>query len=308
MVLSVLERRIVDFARDATTGDFGELALAVFAYQFERLPAYRRHCEMLGVVPATASDWRAIPPVETRAGSEFGATQVSEPSAFQRALLRVAVPDLFAADRLWLMIQATGSGTLPLIDALAHEAPSGSFLSHGKRLDAKGLRSWLGTRQRDRRPVALVATPAGCLSLVQLLERRCLKFRLPPGSAAIRLATIENAADVSADAEWHAPLAEVLGLPTEGCRQMICGPAFSTALLEAPNGPHGVFRLPHWVRATSVDSTHIAILDLAALAGPAGPAEPAELVQIETPAHRIERVAVRVDSDRSGNGQNLVLI
>src|SRR5262245_3161308 len=47
------------------TGDgaFEELALAAFAFQFERIEPYRRMCAARGATPATITDWREVPPV-----------------------------------------------------------------------------------------------------------------------------------------------------------------------------------------------------------------------------------------------------
>ncbi|MBC7980155.1 MAG: hypothetical protein H7Y36_06290 [Armatimonadetes bacterium] len=46
-------------------GCFEELALAVFAYQFEKNPPYRRYCEALGRVPEKVASWLEIPAVPT---------------------------------------------------------------------------------------------------------------------------------------------------------------------------------------------------------------------------------------------------
>jgi hypothetical protein len=41
--------------------DFGEVALALFARQYERCAPYRRYCDARGKTPATVRDWREIP-------------------------------------------------------------------------------------------------------------------------------------------------------------------------------------------------------------------------------------------------------
>lgn len=304
MSARALEQRILDFVHDADTAGFGDLALALFAQQFESLSGYRKHCETLGVAPAAISDWREIPAVDAGTMPRAEPLESSPSRGFRHALLRAALADLLGAAPLWLVIDdgsAAEGNAAPLIDMLAGEAPQGSFSSSGQRLDAKLLRSWLGARQRDRRPALIIAAPSGYLSLTQLLERRSLKFRLPPGSAAFGMVpiatvtdtgTVTDVGDVGDASSWSASLAECLGLYPEACRRVICGPASSTPLVEVAERPSGSFRLPHWVRARVLDSARLAILDLASLAAP---------------AHRIERVTARVDTDSGGDRQTLVL-
>ena len=46
---------------------FDELALAAFAFQFERIEPYRRLCEGRGATPGSVTDWRQVPPVPAAA-------------------------------------------------------------------------------------------------------------------------------------------------------------------------------------------------------------------------------------------------
>ena len=56
---------------------FDELALELFALQFERLSVYRRFCQARGVTPETISAWVDIPAVPTAAFKEFEFTSLS---------------------------------------------------------------------------------------------------------------------------------------------------------------------------------------------------------------------------------------
>ena len=53
---------------------FNELALEVFAFQFENNPVYRRFCEGRGVRPGAPIGWRDIPAIPTTAFKEFEVT------------------------------------------------------------------------------------------------------------------------------------------------------------------------------------------------------------------------------------------
>jgi hypothetical protein len=296
MVPEALEQRILDFVRNADTDDFGELALALFEQQFENLTSYRRRCAALGSTPSSITDWREIPRVDARESDEYGNSEAGAPpeptrrAEFQRALVRAALVEICIPGPVWLVIDTRSTANAdPVIDALAGEAPTDSLISRGQRLDAKQLRSWLGARQRDRRPVQILTAAAGYASLIELLERRGLKFRLPPGSKALCLTPIRTAAI----AFWNDALGPHLGLGPEARRRVLCGQASSTPLLEQTGGPGGSFRLPHWVRVTSRGSGSLAILDLAL---------------VDTPAHRIEPVAARVLGEGEGSGGTLVLV
>ena len=49
---------------------FERLALALFAFQFEHCPPYRRFCEGRGHTPRSVRSWRAVPPVPAGAFKE----------------------------------------------------------------------------------------------------------------------------------------------------------------------------------------------------------------------------------------------
>ncbi len=278
----VLERRILDFAHNAGAGDFGELALELFESQYDSLPGYRRHCEALGKTPASIVDWREIPQVGK---GDFGASATS--TEFAREIVGTSLPELFTPDAISLVVDTeSDAGTEAVMETLAGEAPRDSLVSRGSRLDAKELRSWLGARQRDHRPVRVFAAAAGFANLVDLLERRALKFRLPPGSEAFCLTPTEAAEAAS----WDPSLAVRLGLAPETYRRVLCRRATSTPLLGSTGAMGMWFRLPHWARVTSSDAQHSAILDLAS---------------IDTPAHRVEPGPARIEAD--GESQTLVL-
>src|SRR5262245_47744451 len=59
--------RSPDAPPDNRDSRFEELALAAFAYQFDRIERYRAHCERLGKTPATVASWRDVPLVPAAA-------------------------------------------------------------------------------------------------------------------------------------------------------------------------------------------------------------------------------------------------
>src|SRR5262245_20318658 len=66
----VITDRISRFVQSPAAPDaesFDELALAAFAFQFERIAPYRRLCAGRGVTPASVADWRQVPMVPAAA-------------------------------------------------------------------------------------------------------------------------------------------------------------------------------------------------------------------------------------------------
>ncbi len=64
-----LQTKILAWIRgaDGVFASFGEAALELFRFQFERNPAYRRYAEALGKAPETVMTWQQIPAVPTDA-------------------------------------------------------------------------------------------------------------------------------------------------------------------------------------------------------------------------------------------------
>ena len=59
--------RVIRFLTSPESASFEELALAAFAWQFERVEPLRRLCERRGLSPRTVTDWRQVPLVPTAA-------------------------------------------------------------------------------------------------------------------------------------------------------------------------------------------------------------------------------------------------
>jgi hypothetical protein len=69
-----ITQRVLDFIAQPAEQDFNELALAVFAYQFEHNLPYQRFCLNRGHTPETFTRWQDIPAVPTVAFKELDLT------------------------------------------------------------------------------------------------------------------------------------------------------------------------------------------------------------------------------------------
>jgi hypothetical protein len=212
----MLVERIARFIADPAGDRFEELALAVFAFQHERVDPYRRLCDGRGVSPATVRDWREVPAVPALAMKRlalhagepvevFRSSGTSAGDAGPRSTHYQPYPDLYrqAVDcsfpRFCLPRLRTPAPMLSLVPP-REQAPDSSLAfmaahvldrwgaadsttAFGERgVDVPRARSWLAARQREGRPALVFATSFALAQLLDALARRFLHFRLAPGS------------------------------------------------------------------------------------------------------------------------------
>ena len=202
------------FIRDPASATFETLALAVFAHQFESIPAYRRVCEHRGATPATVLDWRDIPPVpalafkhlELRCGppertfASSGTTQGTERrsrhalpdlrlyhAAALAGLKEFLFPDLAAMRILSLIPSAQDLPESSLAQmvawALAAFGAAGSAtFARQERFDFAGLGDALRSSERDGHPVCIMTTTGALIRFFDHCRDAGWSFRLSHSS------------------------------------------------------------------------------------------------------------------------------
>ena len=206
--------RVLDFIHDVRSGDFEQLALAVFAHQFESVSAYRRVCEQRGRTPATVQDWRDIPPVPALAFKHVElccapAERVfltSGTSAGPEQRGRHMLPDL----RLYHAAALAGLRTFVFPDIerlrIASLVPSvaerpHSSLAHmmgwaiaafgstdsavfavAERFDFAAFGDVLRQSERDGGPLCIMTTTGALIRFLDHCRDQAWAFRLPHGS------------------------------------------------------------------------------------------------------------------------------
>jgi hypothetical protein len=127
----------------------------------------------------------------------------------------------------------------------------GSAWALGRRgVDARLVRSWAGARQREGRPVLVLATTFALADLVAGLARMGLRFRLPAGSAVFETGGLKGHQREVAPGELAAALAERLGVPPQAVVREygmteLTSQLYTRSLLGGD--PH-LYVAPHWVR------------------------------------------------------------
>ena len=279
----MLVERVSRFVAAPDGEAFEALALAAFAFQHERIPAYRRLCEARGASPATVREWRDVPavpalafktlelhadaPLETFRSS--GTTQGGAPSVHLHPY-----PDLYretiecSFPRFCLPTLRTPAPALSLIPD-REQAPDSSLafmVAHvldrwgaadsctafsARGVDVPRARSWLAARQREGRPVLLLATSFALAALLDALERRYLHFRLAPGSVIFETGGYKGRHQELGRAELLARVETWLGVAAgqvvrEYGMTELTSQCYTGVLL---GGDPERFLAPHWMRA-----------------------------------------------------------
>lgn len=280
----MLTDRVSAFIRGEPGETFDQLALALCRLGCERNPLWRKLCDERGVRPAAVPDWREIPPLPM-AGPDGPAA----PELDSRPLAAVVDHSPAAA---WLR-EMGGPPVLSLVPAdenpadpvatftaarlLAGRAADDSVAMGSRGVEPARVRGFLSARQRDRRPALILATPATLGRLLEGLERRGLRFRLPPDSRVVVLG-----GDGQDGRPPFGPLTEALAVPATALlrERSLAGLLSRLHTGHDEMGEPRPWQTPPWVRARvldpatlaeSADGTEgrLAVLDLATLGSPA---------------------------------------
>lgn len=283
--------RISRFLSDPAGATFDELALAVFAFQYERIEPYRRLCDGRGVTPGGISDWRQVPVVPAAAFRRLRLAAAAEREVFRSSgtsggdaarsvhyhpfpeLYRQAVDASFprfclpagAVPPLPMLSLVPSRELLPdsslafMIDHVlarfAAPAPE-SAAAIGKRgVEVVAARSWAGARQRSGRPALVLATSLALAQWLDALERQDLRFRLPAGSAVFETGGYKGRAGEVSPARQAERLWKRLGLPAGAVvREYGMTELTSQCYTRSlAGGDPDLFVAPHWVRVRVLD-------------------------------------------------------
>ena len=283
--------RISRFLSDPASATFEELALAVFAYQYERIEPYRQLCDGRGVAPGGISDWRQVPAVPAAAFRRLRLAAAAEREVFRssgtsggdgaRSVHYHPFPELYrqtvdaSFPRFCLppgvpppvpMLSLVPSRQLlpdsslafmidHVLSRFAAPAPE-SAAAFGKRgVEVIPARSWAGARQRAGRPAVVLATSLALAQWLDALERQDLRFRLPAGSVVFETGGYKGRAGEVSPARQAERLLERLGLPAGAVvREYGMTELTSQCYTRSLAGgdPH-LFVAPHWVRVRVLD-------------------------------------------------------
>lgn len=214
-----IEPRVLDFIREpGSEVELNELALAVFAYQYEHIPVYRRFCERRGVEPGHIERWEDIPALPADA-FKHGLDAAERPYVFlssgttagpeqrsRHAVKSLATYEASALAHFRAMVLADEPGSLAtlVIGPTAGSHPHSSLgrmfswcvdlCSNGDTLiafDAEGrcdvaaAVQWLGEKSRGTAPVLILAVTSALTAVFEALRDRHGPCRLPADSRIV---------------------------------------------------------------------------------------------------------------------------
>ena len=232
---------------------FNEVALRVFAYQYERNAPYAAYCDRRGRTPATIAHWTHAPAVPTAAFKEV--TLSTGPAAEAEAVFRTSGTTRGAEQRgtHWVMDVSLyhlslipnftacvlPDGALPLMVSLmpsAHEMPDSSLahmidvvvnrlggdgsthcasVEHG--IDTARLAGTLRDAERAGTPVCLLGTSFAYVRWLDELSTANERFRLPAGSRLMDTGGYKGHGREVDELSLRGMYTDLLGIPESHC-------------------------------------------------------------------------------------------
>ena len=274
-------------------GEFNELALRLFAYQFANNRPYRLLAERRGRTPATVSHWRELPAVPIAAfketllaaepvegAVEFNSSGTTRPEHRSRhfhrdltlynlnAQLNFKAHVLPDRDSLPLLVLFPPRDELPN-SSLAHwltlmverfGAPGSDwFVSNAAGLDAPRL---LKRLHEASEPVGVLAASFGLVHFLEHCQEQRVRVALPPGSRVMDTGGYKGRSREYGRDELYAMVTEYLGVPASHIVNMYGMTEHGTQFLDAvlrdhlANGGQPPVRykvVPPWARTLVVD-------------------------------------------------------
>ncbi|MCB1055553.1 MAG: hypothetical protein KDD11_08585 [Acidobacteria bacterium] len=242
---------ITRFLDDPTSGDFDELALVAFEFQYRRIDAYRRLCDARGATPATVRRWQDVPAVPASAFKTLPLAAAPSRRAFRssgttagprrRSVHYQPFPQLYesAVDASFpvfcLPATLTAGGTPPMLSLIptSRQVPDSSLSFMIDRVlarwggadsatafglsgvDTAAATAWAKERAAGERPVLVLATALALLQWLERLRADRLHLALPAGSVVFETGGFKGREREVTRAELLALLEEGLAVPPE---------------------------------------------------------------------------------------------
>jgi Acyl-protein synthetase, LuxE len=281
----VILERVTRYLTSPEADSFDDLALAAFAYQFENIQPYRLLCQRRGLTPETTADWRRVPPVPAAAFKTLTLAAAPAAEVFrssgttgeQRSVHHQPFPDLYrrVIDASFPRFCLPYGGPLPILSLIPsreqlpdsslsfmadhilarYGAPESANLFGPRGVEAAKSRSWLGARQREGRPVLVLATAFALAQLLDSLDRLGLRFRLPAGTTVFETGGFKGRTAELSREDLLERTRTFLGVPPEfvvreyGMTELT-SQCYTRVLT---GGDPDLFVAPHWVRARILD-------------------------------------------------------
>ena len=250
---TLLELFTAPFDEPLADAAFDELALAIFAFQFERCSPYAAFCERRGRTPGTVTHWSQIPAVPTAAFKEV-ALVAGDPAAAE-AVFRTSgttrgaerrgthhvtdIPlyhaSLISSFAACVLPDGARPAMLSLVpparelpdSSLAHmidtvmsrlgSPGSAHYATVAGGIDTAGLTRALREAEHHDQPVCLLATSFACVRWLDELRETGTRFALPAGSRLMDTGGYKGHGRQVEEGALRTLYSELLRLPASHC-------------------------------------------------------------------------------------------
>lgn len=266
-------------------GDFNQLALAVFAHQYQHCQPYQHYCHQMNKTPEQLNDWQQIPAVSTEVFREFDLCTLPAATAqyvFQTSGTSQEKKGKHYYHDLTLYnaaIQAsfmTGLGlspkTKPIFRVLTPsftEVPTSSlfymfqkvlewygdersrFYFNNNELACAQLALDLAEDAAENRPLVLLGTAFSFVNFCDYLTDQGLKVRLPNGSRLLETGGLKGRTRTVSRTELYQLFTGQLGLEASHCFSEYGMTELSSQCYSQANSH--LFQAPPWMRIQIID-------------------------------------------------------
>ncbi|WKL16254.1 long-chain fatty acid--CoA ligase [Comamonas testosteroni] len=273
---------------DCTDDQFNQLALRLFAYQYECNAPFRSFCQRRGATLRNVRSWRDVPAVPIDA---FKAMELrSEPPSpgervfmtsgttgraargrhfhpqldvydlsmkryfsrrFMQGLERMPMGILFPDE------QAMPNSSLAHYLALARSefgSAASRYYLNSEGLDMPALCAALEESERSGQPFALLGASFSLVHVMDALRAQGRSFRLPAGSRVLDTGGYKGQSRELPLEQFYAELSQLLGVPRSLCINMYGMTELSTQFYDDGNAVlPSVKSGPHWIRSRLVE-------------------------------------------------------
>lgn len=282
--MTSLAERILNFI--CTGNDQpNQLALAIFAYQYQSCQPYQYYCQQWGKTPAQVACWQDIPAVSTEAFREFdlstlpvneacavfhtsGTTQerkgrhyYHDLTLYEAAIKASFMPGMGLAmqDRPIFRILTPSYFTVPTSSLYYmfqkvlewFGAPGSQFYFKNNELDYAQLCQDLQEDIRQARAIVLLGTAFSWVNFCDYLQQHQLTLHLPQGSRLLETGGLKGRARQLSREGLYQLLATTLGLELSQCFSEYGMTELSSQCYSLANSHH--FIPPPWLLTQIID-------------------------------------------------------
>lgn len=258
-------------------GDFNQLALDVFAYQFKHCLPYQRYCEQLQMTPSTITHWYTIPSVPTDVFREFdlctfhpadakyifqtsGTTQESKGKHFYQNMdlydeaIRLSFMkgiSLSFNDRISFRVltpsfnEVQTSSLFYMLQRVIewYGDDSSRFYMQNNQMDYLALKHDLNEDILQKRPIVLIGTAFSYVNFFDFFKEE--KWELPLGSVLMETGGLKGKSRAISQEELYRLFNSRLGLARKDCFSEYGMTELSSQCYSLPDSY--VLTSPHWM-------------------------------------------------------------